>query len=66
VVDSRGPDAFERGELYRRRVASEVAVLNGGSSSGKSGTARRPQVVLPQPWLAVGVDMLTEAMPVPM
>ena len=41
-------------------------MLNGGSSSGKSGIARCLQVVLPQPWLAVGVDMLIDAMPASM
>jgi chloramphenicol 3-O phosphotransferase len=40
-----------------------VIVLNGGSSSGKSGIARCLQAVLPEPWLAFGVDSLIEAMP---
>jgi chloramphenicol 3-O phosphotransferase len=43
-----------------------VIVLNGGSSSGKTGIVRCLQAVLPDPWLAVGVDMLIEAMPVSM
>jgi chloramphenicol 3-O phosphotransferase len=43
-----------------------VIVLNGGSSSGKSGIARCLQAILPDPWLAVGVDMLVEAMPASM
>jgi chloramphenicol 3-O phosphotransferase len=47
-------------------VAAQVIVLNGGSSSGKSGIARCLQAVLPDPWLALGVDMLIEAMPVSM
>ena len=38
-------------------------MLNGGSSSGKSGIARCLQAVLPDPWLTFGVDALTEAMP---
>ena len=38
-------------------------MLNGGSSSGKSGIARCLQAVLPDPWLALGVDMLIQAMP---
>jgi chloramphenicol 3-O phosphotransferase len=38
-------------------------VLNGGSSSGKSGIARCLQAVMLDPWLAVGVDMLIQAMP---
>lgn len=39
-------------------------MLNGGSSSGKSGIARCLQAVLPDPWLATGVDKLIDAMPV--
>ena len=39
-------------------------MLNGGSSSGKSGIARCLQAVLPDPWLAFGTDTLVEAMPV--
>ena len=39
-------------------------MLNGGSSSGKSGIARCLQAVLPDPWLAFGVDTLIAAMPV--
>jgi chloramphenicol 3-O phosphotransferase len=35
-----------------------------GSSSGKSGIARCLQAVLPDPWLAFGVDTLIQAMPV--
>ena len=44
-------------------MATQVIVLNGGSSSGKSGIARCLQAVLPDPWLAVGVDTLIQAMP---
>ena len=39
-------------------------MLNGGSSSGKSGIARCLQAVLPDPWLVFGVDTLIQAMPV--
>jgi chloramphenicol 3-O phosphotransferase len=42
---------------------TEVIVLNGGSSSGKSGIARCLQAVLPDPWLTVGVDTFIRAMP---
>jgi len=45
-------------------VATQVIVLNGGSSSGKSGIARCLQAVLPDPWLVFGVDTLIQAMPV--
>jgi chloramphenicol 3-O phosphotransferase len=54
------------GELYRVVVTTQVIVLNGGSSSGKSGIARCLQAVLPDPWLATGVDSLIDAMPVSM
>jgi chloramphenicol 3-O phosphotransferase len=45
-------------------MTTQVIVLNGGSSSGKSGIARCLQAVLPAPWLAFGVDALIQAMPV--
>jgi chloramphenicol 3-O phosphotransferase len=44
-------------------MTTQVIVLNGGSSSGKSGIARCLQAILPEPWLSLGVDMLIEAMP---
>ncbi|MEO3752247.1 chloramphenicol phosphotransferase CPT [Streptomyces sp. B6B3] len=44
-------------------MTAQVIVLNGGSSSGKSGIARCLQAVLPEPWLVFGVDTLVEAMP---
>jgi chloramphenicol 3-O phosphotransferase len=44
-------------------VKTQVIVLNGGSSSGKSGIARCLQAVLPEPWLTLGVDTLIDAMP---
>jgi chloramphenicol 3-O phosphotransferase len=44
-------------------VKTQVIVLNGGSSSGKSGIARCLQTLLPDPWLAFGVDTLIQAMP---
>lgn len=43
-----------------------MIVLNGGSSSGKSGIARCLQADLADPWLAFGVDTLIEAMPASM
>ena len=45
-------------------MTTQVIVLNGGSSSGKSGIARCLQAILPEPWLSLGVDTLIEAMPV--
>jgi chloramphenicol 3-O phosphotransferase len=44
----------------------QVIVLNGGSSSGKSGIARCLQALLPDPWLVMAIDSLIEAMPVSM
>jgi chloramphenicol 3-O phosphotransferase len=52
--------------LYGGVVTTHVIILNGGSSSGKSGIARCLQAILPDPWLAFGVDTLIEAMPVSM
>lgn len=42
---------------------TQVIVLNGGSSSGKSGIARCLQAVLPDPWLALGTDTFVDALP---
>ena len=50
--------------LYCGAVTTQVIVLNGGSSSGKSGIARCLQAILPDPWLVIGVDTLIRAMPV--
>jgi chloramphenicol 3-O phosphotransferase len=47
-------------------VTTQVIVLNGGSSSGKSGIAQCLQAILPDPWLAFGTDSLIQAMPVSM
>ena len=47
-------------------MATQVIVLNGGSSSGKSGIARCLQAILPDPWLAFGTDTLVQAMPMSM
>src|SRR5215472_1919334 len=42
---------------------TQVIVLNGGSSSGKSSIARALQDVLPGIWLTFGTDVLAEALP---
>jgi chloramphenicol 3-O phosphotransferase len=47
-------------------VATQVIVLNGGSSSGKSGIARCLQHLLPDPWLALGTDTFVAAIPAAM
>lgn len=56
-----GPQAHAA--RYLGAVATQVIVLNGGSSSGKSGIARCLQAILPDPWLAFGTDTLVQAMP---
>ncbi len=40
-----------------------MIILNGGSSSGKSGIVRCLQALLPDPWLAFGCDSFVDAMP---
>ncbi|MGW0807393.1 chloramphenicol phosphotransferase CPT [Nonomuraea sp. NPDC002799] len=47
-------------------MTTQVIVLNGGSSSGKSGISRCLQAILPDPWLAMSVDTLVDAMPAAM
>lgn len=44
-------------------MATQVIMLNGGSSSGKSTIARHVQDLLPEAWLTFGVDTLVDAMP---
>ncbi|QNE79009.1 chloramphenicol phosphotransferase CPT [Streptomyces finlayi] len=44
-------------------MTTQMIILNGGSSSGKSGIVRCLQAVLPEPWLAFGVDSFVDAMP---
>jgi chloramphenicol 3-O phosphotransferase len=46
-----------------RGFMTQVIVLNGGSSSGKSTVARALQDVLPGVWLTFGTDVLAEALP---
>jgi chloramphenicol 3-O phosphotransferase len=41
-------------------------IINGGSSSGKTGIVRCLQAVLEEPWLAFGIDDFVEAMPAAM
>ena len=41
-----------------------MIVLNGTSSSGKSGIARCLQAILPDPWIVLGIDTLIRALPV--
>jgi len=44
-------------------MATQVIVLNGGSSSGKTGIVRCLQAVLPEPWLAFAIDTFVDSMP---
>jgi chloramphenicol 3-O phosphotransferase len=51
---------------YRDAVTTQMIILNGGSSSGKSGIARCLQAVLADPWLVFGCDSFVDALPVNM
>ncbi|MEU6625773.1 chloramphenicol phosphotransferase CPT [Streptomyces litmocidini] len=44
-------------------MTTRLIIINGGSSSGKSGIVRCLQSVLPDPWLAFGVDSFVDALP---
>ncbi|MGV9252531.1 chloramphenicol phosphotransferase CPT [Streptomyces sp. NPDC003697] len=44
-------------------MTTQMIILNGGSSSGKSGIVRCLQAVLPDPWMAFGCDSFVDAMP---
>ena len=44
-------------------MTTQVIVLNGGSSSGKSSIVRALQALLPEPWLAFSIDDFVEALP---
>ena len=46
-------------------MTTQVIVLNGGSSSGKSGIVRCLQAVLPDPWLAFAIDTFVDSLPRP-
>ncbi|WP_229847899.1 chloramphenicol phosphotransferase CPT [Streptomyces melanogenes] len=47
-------------------MTTQMIILNGGSSSGKTGIVRCLQAVLPHPWLAFGIDSLVDALPASM
>ncbi|UUU33189.1 chloramphenicol phosphotransferase CPT [Streptomyces sp. CA-210063] len=44
-------------------MTTQMIILNGGSSAGKSGIVRCLQAELPDQWLAFGADSLIDAMP---
>lgn len=48
---------------YSGAVLTQVILLSGGSSSGKTSLARCLQDVLPDPWLTLGADTFVEALP---
>jgi chloramphenicol 3-O phosphotransferase len=48
---------------YGGAVTTQMIILNGGSSSGKSGIVRCLQAELPDPWLAFGCDSFVDALP---
>jgi chloramphenicol 3-O phosphotransferase len=47
-------------------VTTQLIILNGGSSSGKSGIVRCLQAVLADPWLTFGCDSFIDALPAKM
>lgn len=42
---------------------TDIIILNGGSSSGKTSIAKSLQELLPTPWLRFSIDDLIDAMP---
>ncbi len=44
-------------------MTTQIIVLNGGSSSGKSGITQCLQHILPLPWINFGVDDLIDRLP---
>jgi chloramphenicol 3-O phosphotransferase len=44
-------------------MSTQIIVINGGSSAGKSGIARCLKAILPGPWISLGVDSLLDALP---
>jgi chloramphenicol 3-O phosphotransferase len=44
-------------------MSPQIIILNGGSSSGKSGIAKCLQSIMPEPWMSVSIDDLVDALP---
>ncbi|NIK58859.1 chloramphenicol phosphotransferase CPT [Kribbella shirazensis] len=44
-------------------MTARLIIINGGSSSGKTGIVRCLQAVLPDPWLGFSVDDFVDALP---
>ena len=59
----RHPRPGVRGRCYLASVSTQVIVLNGVSSSGKTSIARCLQAMLTPPCLLLGIDDLIRAMP---
>jgi chloramphenicol 3-O phosphotransferase len=62
MVDNRHHPG-DSGQCYLAHVNTQVIVLNGASSSGKTSIARCLQAMLTTPWLLLGIDDLIRAMP---
>ena len=58
-----GRSILNVGQCYPARVGTQVIVLNGTSSAGKTSIARCLQWMLGTPWLLLGIDDLTRAVP---
>ena len=52
-----------RGRCYPAPMGTQVIVLNGTSSAGKTSIGRCLQSMLSTPWLLLGIDDLTRAVP---
>jgi chloramphenicol 3-O phosphotransferase len=52
-----------QGQCYPAPVGTQVIVLNGTSSAGKTSIGRCLQSMLSTPWLLLGIDDLTRAVP---
>ena len=60
---TRPPRPRVQGQCYPAPVRAQVIILNGTSSSGKTSIGRCLQAMLTTPWLLLGIDDLTRAMP---
>jgi len=57
------PAPGDRGHCYPAAMGTQVIVLNGTSSAGKTSIGRCLQSMLTTPWLLLGIDDLTRAVP---
>jgi chloramphenicol 3-O-phosphotransferase len=58
-----GPRPASQARSYTLICEEPVIILNGGSSSGKSGIARCLQAVPADPWLVFGIGSFVDALP---